>query len=59
MPSASDMNRRGSSDEGDVARRAYRRFEARGFEHGHDMDDWLEAEREEREERSRTAGATE
>jgi hypothetical protein len=29
-----------------VALRAYRRFEERGGEHGHDLDDWLEAERE-------------
>jgi hypothetical protein len=29
-----------------VARRAYERYEARGYEDGHDMDDWLEAERE-------------
>ena len=29
-----------------VARRAYQRFEERGYEHGRDMDDWLEAERE-------------
>jgi urease accessory protein UreF len=60
MPSDSDMmNRQGSRDEGDVAQRAYRRFETRGFEHGHDMDDWLEAEREAREERSRTTGGSE
>lgn len=32
-----------------VARRAYRRFEERGYEHGRDMDDWLEAEREVRQ----------
>ncbi len=29
-----------------VARRAYQRYEERGYEHGRDMDDWLEAERE-------------
>ena len=29
-----------------VARRAYQRFEERGSEHGRDMDDWFEAERE-------------
>jgi len=27
-----------------VERAAYERFAARGFEHGHDMDDWVEAE---------------
>jgi hypothetical protein len=30
----------------DVAARAYARFLARGGEHGHDVDDWLEAERD-------------
>lgn len=29
-----------------VAARAFRRFEERGGEHGHDVEDWLEAERE-------------
>ena len=32
-----------------IARRAYERFRMRGSEHGHDQDDWLEAEREVRE----------
>ena len=41
-----------------VARRAYQRFEERGYEHGRDMDDWLEAERELRrgEQAGRTTG---
>jgi hypothetical protein len=30
----------------DVARRAYELFLARGREHGRDLDDWLEAERQ-------------
>lgn len=29
-----------------VQEAAYRRFEARGGEHGHDEEDWLEAEKE-------------
>ena len=29
----------------DIARRAYERFRARGEEHGHDQEDWFEAER--------------
>jgi hypothetical protein len=29
-----------------VSRRAYQRFEERGGEHGRDLEDWLEAERE-------------
>jgi hypothetical protein len=30
----------------DVARRAYDLYLARGCEHGHDAEDWLQAERE-------------
>ena len=30
----------------DIARRAYDLYLARGCEHGHDVDDWLQAERE-------------
>jgi DUF2934 family protein len=30
----------------DVARRAYDLYLARGCEHGHDVDDWMQAERE-------------
>jgi hypothetical protein len=29
-----------------IAERAYRRFEERGGQHGRDVDDWVEAERE-------------
>jgi hypothetical protein len=32
--------------ENDIARRAYDRYLARGCEPGHDLDDWLDAERE-------------
>ena len=32
--------------ENDIARRAYDRYLARGCEPGHDVDDWLDAERE-------------
>jgi hypothetical protein len=32
-----------------IARRAYGLYEERGREHGHDLDDWLRAERELRE----------
>ena len=35
-------------DRDDIARRAYLKFEASGQEHGHDQEDWLEAEREAR-----------
>ena len=30
----------------DVARRAHELYHARGSEHGHDVDDWIVAERE-------------
>jgi hypothetical protein len=30
----------------EIAMRAYARFAARGFQHGHDVEDWLAAERE-------------
>ena len=33
-----------------IARRAYQRFEERGREHGRDVEDWLEAERDVRDE---------
>jgi hypothetical protein len=32
--------------EHDIAVRAYALYEQRGGEHGHDLDDWLQAERE-------------
>lgn len=34
----------------DVATRAYEIYIGRGCEHGHDVDDWIEAERQLREE---------
>jgi hypothetical protein len=39
----------------DIARRAYTLFVRRGGEHGHDVGDWLQAERELR--RVNTGGA--
>jgi hypothetical protein len=39
-------------DAGAIARRAYQHFEARGREHGRDLEDWLNAERELREART-------
>jgi len=44
-----------SSTDADVARRAYELYESRGGEHGHDLDDWLQAERELRGATSLTA----
>lgn len=36
----------------EVARRAFELYESRGGEHGHDWDDWFQAEREFRHVRS-------
>jgi len=30
----------------DIARRAYEKYQARGGEHGRDVEDWLQAEQE-------------
>ena len=35
----------GRPSEEEIARRAYERYEARGREDGHALDDWLDAER--------------
>ena len=34
------------ADSAQIAARAYERFCARGFQHGHDVEDWLAAETE-------------
>jgi hypothetical protein len=36
----------GAANEHDVARRAYDLYLARDCEHGHDVEDWLQAEQE-------------
>jgi hypothetical protein len=36
----------GAVTDSDIARRAYELYVARGCEHGHDVDDWVQAERE-------------
>ncbi len=38
-----------------VAERAYQLFLARGGEHGHDLEDWIRAERELRKPKPRAA----
>jgi Protein of unknown function (DUF2934) len=43
----------GTITQEEIAQRAYALYEARGREDGHDLDDWLEAERELLEQRSR------
>lgn len=37
----------------EIAARAYERYRSRGGENGHDLDDWLEAEREVDEQKER------
>ena len=44
--SKSLQNRSGQATDRDIARRAYELYEQRGSEHGHDIDDWLQAERD-------------
>jgi hypothetical protein len=43
---AAGLDRSANVTEGDIARRAYELYLARGCEDGHDVDDWLQAERE-------------
>lgn len=45
------LNRSATVTESDIARRAYELFLARECEDGHDVDDWLQAERELQRER--------
>jgi hypothetical protein len=40
------LNRSATVTEYDIARRAYELYLARDCEDGHDVDDWLQAERE-------------
>ena len=37
---------RDAASEGEIARRAYEIYEARGAQNGYDLDHWLEAERQ-------------
>jgi hypothetical protein len=48
-PPAKDSRRVTEGAHDDIARRAYVHYEERGKEPGHDMDDWLQAEREVRQ----------
>ena len=47
--SKSLQNRSRQATDRDIARRAYDLYLTRGREHGHDVEDWLRAERELRE----------
>ena len=44
--SKSFANRSAQERESDIARHAYGLYLTRGCEHGHDVDDWLQAERD-------------
>jgi hypothetical protein len=48
LAAVADRSAKSSADvtEHDIACYAYALHVARGFEHGHDVDDWLQAERE-------------
>jgi hypothetical protein len=46
VDTGSTGNGKGLLSDDRIARRAYQRFADRGWEHGHDLDDWLDAERE-------------
>ncbi len=41
-----------------IAKRAYEKWVKRGYQHGHDMKDWLEAEAELKAEASRSASSS-
>jgi hypothetical protein len=49
--STTEGRERSAASEEDVRDRAYQIFEERGSGHGHDVDDWLRAEKELRKER--------
>jgi hypothetical protein len=53
--SKSLQNRSAQRTQSDIARRACDLYLTRGCEHGHDVDDWLQAERDLREAVSSTA----
>jgi outer membrane protein TolC len=55
--SKSLRNRSGQVTDRDIARRAYELYEKRRREHGHDLDDWLQAERELQDAPSSTAAS--
>jgi hypothetical protein len=63
-PSAQPMQQSQQQQQSDgiqhdkIAMRAYEKWCKRGRQHGTDKQDWMEAERELREELRRTAGST-
>jgi hypothetical protein len=57
LASKSPQNRSATMTDRDIACRAYELYEKRGREHGHDLDDWLQAERELQDALSSTAAS--
>jgi hypothetical protein len=55
LVTVSSVNPLASVSDSEIARRAYQLHEERGGGHGHDVDDWLRAERELRPALSSTA----
>jgi hypothetical protein len=55
LESGSRAQQSADIDDSDIARRSYTLYEERGNEHGRDLDDWLQAERELRDALSSTA----
>jgi hypothetical protein len=55
--SKSLRNQSATMTDRDIARRAYELYEKRGREHGYDLDDWLQAERELQDALSSTAAS--
>lgn len=45
-PSKTPLNGENISPEEQIAKRAHELWQRRGGEHGHDLEDWLQAERE-------------
>ena len=40
------VSQQAAATDSDIARRAYELYLARGCQHGHDLEDWVQAERE-------------
>ena len=40
------VSQQAAATDNDIARRAYELYLARGCQHGHDLEDWVRAERE-------------
>ena len=54
-PAQADLQTETSISEAEIARRAFEVYCARGGQHGRDLEDWLQAERELRTQVTQTA----